>query len=498
MSIIKKLASQTALYGLTNVSRLINFLILAKLHSTVLSQSESGIQGNIYAYISFLNILFTYGLETAFFRFSTKSKDPNTVFGTAYISLIITSIFLIILGNLFWPYLKSFTGFENHSQYLFYILGILLLDTLSAIPFASLRLQNKPIRFAIIKIIGMGVFLIMNIFFLWLCPEIIKGNIFVSLQPFINSFYINNYSIEYILISNLFSSLISYILLSPLIFNFKFGFNFKLWKEMVVFSFPLLIAGILGMTNETLDRVLIPELIDGTQGLIENGIYSQCYKISIFLTVFVQAFKYAVEPFFFSKSLEENAKDTYAMIMKWFILICIIVITGILLYIDIFKHLLHEKFWEGLTVVPILLLANMFMGIHSNLSIWYKITDKTKFGLIISLIGAILTILLNIIWIPIFGYIGAAWATLISYAGMTIINYFIGQKYYAVNYKVASFFVLLLSMIFIVTLSDAITAYYRLNFGHKIILNTILYLIYLSVLYKFYITKIYRESQSLK
>ena len=494
MSIVKKLASQTALYGLTNVSRLINFLILAKLHSTVLSQVESGVQGNFYAYISFFNVLFTYGLETAFFRFANKTQDPKSVFGTAYISLMGSSVLLIVLGWAVWPTLAGFTGFASQPKYLLYLAAILLVDTLAAIPYAGLRQQNRPIKFAVIKIAGMLAFLLLNLFFLWFCPAVSEGKFCGFAQGWVNSFYDPQHNLEYIFLANLFSSLLSFVLLSPQIFGFKYGFDKQLWKQMMQFAWPLLLAGLLGMTNETLDRILIPKLIDGQEGLIQNGIYSQCYKISIFLTVFVQAFKFAAEPFFFSKANDSNAQKIYALVMDWFVLICVLVITILLLYIDVAKHLLDEKFWEGLKVVPILLFANLFMGIHTNLSIWYKVTDKTQWGLLIALAGAVFTILLNIIWIPQMGYMGAAWATLFSYLAMALLSYLLGQKYYKIPYNVPRFLLLLFSAILLVGISDMLVYHFDLRFLPKLFLNTGLLLIYILFLWKTYIRKLRKES----
>ncbi|MDZ4757619.1 MAG: polysaccharide biosynthesis C-terminal domain-containing protein [Bacteroidota bacterium] len=496
MSFVKKLASQTALYGLTNVSRLINFLILAKLHSTVLSQAESGVQGNFYAYISFFNILFTYGLETAFFRFANKTQDPKAVFGTAYISLMSSSVLLIFLGWSIWPTLASFTGFASQPKYLLYLGAILLVDTLSAIPYAGLRQQNRPIKFAVIKIAGMLVFLLLNLFFLWFCPSVSEGKICSFAQGWINSFYIPQNNLEYIFLANLISSLFSFILLGPQIFGFKYGFDKQLWKQMMQFAGPLLLVGLLGMTNETLDRILIPKLIDGQEGLIQNGIYSQCYKISIFLTVFVQAFRYAAEPFFFSKANDSNAPKIYALVMDWFVLVCVVVITILLLYIDIAKHLLDEKFWEGIKIVPILLFANLFMGINTNLSIWYKVTDKTSWGILIAFCGAFLTVLLNIIWIPQMGYLGAAWATLWSYLGMATLSYFIGQKHYKVPYNISRFFILLFSTVALVAISDLLIYHLDLiGFWPKTTLNTGLLILYLFLVWKLYINKLRIESR---
>ncbi len=495
MSFVKNLASQTALYGLTNMSRLINFLILAKLHSTVLSQVESGVQGNFYSYISFFNVLFTYGLETAFFRFASKTADPKSVFGTAYISLMVSSVLLIFLGWTIWPSLAGLTGFASQPKYLIYLAAILLVDTLAAIPYARLRQQNKPIKFAAIKIAGMLAFLLLNLFFLWFCPAVSEGKFCGFAQDWINSFYDSQNKLEYIFLANLFSSLLSFILLSPQIFGFRYGFDKQLWKQMMQFAWPLLLMGLLGMTNETLDRILIPKLINGNDGLIQNGIYSQCYKISIFLTVFVQAFKFAAEPFFFSKANDNNAQKIYALVMDWFVLVCIFVITILLLYIDLAKHLLDEKFWEGLKIVPILLFANLFMGIHTNLSIWYKVTDKTIWGFLIAMCGAVFTITLNIIWIPKQGYMGAAWATLISYAAMALLSYFIGQKFYKIPYNVLRFGLLLLSALVITNLSDFLVLYFYITeLWHKLFLNTGLLIIYILFIVKLYIKPLSKES----
>lgn len=448
-------------------------------------------------------MLFTYGLETAFFRFANKTESPKTVFGTAYISLIFSSVILIIIGTLLWPSISEvdisiITIFKEHTGYLVYLGAILLVDTLAAIPYASLRQQNRPIKFAVIKIAGMAAFLILNIFFLWFCPGVMEGKFAAFAKDFVSSFYKAGHSLDYIFLSNLFASLLSYLLLWPEVLGFRYGFDKTLWKEMTKFAWPLLIAGLLGMTNETLDRILIPELIDGQEGLIKNGIYSQCYKISIFLTIFVQAFKFAAEPFFFSKANDSNAPRIYALVMDWFVLVCLGAFTIIILYLDVAKHLLNEKFWVGLEVVPILLLANLFMGIHTNLSIWYKVTDKTRWGLIIAFCGAVLTIILNIVWIPAFGYVGAAWATLLSYLSMALLSYFVGQYYYKIPYHVLRFSLLLISALFVTHLSDYIVYEYNIiGLFPKLLLNTGLLVVYSFLVWKLYIKSLLVESREL-
>jgi O-antigen/teichoic acid export membrane protein len=301
-------------------------------------------------------------------------------------------------------------------------------------------LENKARRYATIMVINIMINIVFNLFFLVVCPSVMKGNN-TFLQGLINPIYSINIGVGYVFISNLISSLVTLILLFPELFKMKFSFDKVLWKRMLIYSLPLLIGGFAGMINETMDRILLKYLVtDKASALEQLGIYGACYKVSIMMTLFVQTFRQAAEPFFFTEAKSEDSKKIYADVMKYFIIACSLIFLGIMMNMDIVKYFVGMKFRSGLKVVPILLLANLCLGVFFNLSIWYKLTGHTRFGAYLAIFGALITLILNFWWIPIIGYMGAAWATLICYGSMMAASYFIGQKYYPVDYHLTRIF----------------------------------------------------------
>lgn len=433
MTQLKKLASQTAIYGLpTIVGRLLNYF-LTPLYTYLFSPAEFGDVTSAYAYVSFLLVFLTYGMETSLFRFSQTEIEKEKVYSTALISLFISSLIFVILTSIFSKNISETLNFSGHPEYIIWFALILGCDAFSAIPFAKLREQNKAKRFAIIRSLNIAINIGLNLFFLWFCKGVYDApqSIF---KPFVEIVYSPSIGIGYIFISNLVASIITMLLLSPEIFSVKWNVDTALWKKMMKYSLPLLVAGLAGMTNETLDRVLIPLLLPEEIAKSQNGIYGACYKIAILMTIFIQAFRFAAEPFFFSHSKEKDSKKTYAAIMKYFVIICSIIFLGTMMNMQWIQFFVGEKFREGLDVVPILLLANLFLGIFINQSIWYKLTGQTGYGAMLTIFGALITISLNIYWIPRIGYMGSAWATLICYASMMVASYFLGNKHYPVNY----------------------------------------------------------------
>ena len=433
MTPLKKLASQTAIYGLpTIVGRLLNYF-LTPLYTYLFSPAEFGDVTSAYAYVSFLLVFLTYGMETSLFRFSQTEIEKEKVYSTALISLFVSSFIFVILTSFFSKNISETLNFSGHPEYIIWFALILGCDAFSAIPFAKLREQNKAKRFAIIRSLNIAINIGLNLFFLWFCKGVYDApqSIF---KPFVEMVYNPAIGIGYIFISNLVASIITMLLLSPEIFSVKWNVDTALWKKMMKYSLPLLVAGLAGMTNETLDRVLIPLLLPEEIAKSQNGIYGACYKIAILMTIFIQAFRFAAEPFFFSHSKEKDSKKTYADIMKYFVIICSIIFLGTMMNMQWIQYFVGEKFREGLDVVPILLVANLFLGIFINQSIWYKLTGQTGYGAMLTIFGALITISLNIYWIPRIGYMGAAWATLICYASMMVASYFLGNKHYPVNY----------------------------------------------------------------
>ena len=433
MNPLKKLASQTAIYGLpTIVGRLLNYL-LTPLYTYMYTTSEFGDVTSAYAFVSFLLVFLTYGMETSLFRFSQTEIEKEKVYSSALISLLLSSFSFVLVVSFFSTPISETLRFSGHPEYIIWFAIVLGCDAIAAIPFARLREQGKVKRFAIIRSLNIVINIGLNLFFILFCKGV-HDSTDSCFKPFVELVYDPKIGIGYIFISNLWASAITLLLLSPEIISVKWKMDIIIWKRMMRYGLPLLIAGLAGMTNETLDRTLIPYLLPEEIGKSQNGIYGACYKVAILMTIFIQAFRFAAEPFFFSQSKEKDSKETNAIIMKYFVIICSIIFLGTTMNLDWIKYFVGEEFREGMGVVPILLLANLFLGIFINQSIWYKLTGQTGYGALLTIFGAIITISLNFYWIPRIGYMGSAWATLICYASMMIVSYFLGNKHYPVNY----------------------------------------------------------------
>ena len=433
MNPLKKLASQTAIYGLpTIVGRLLNYF-LTPLYTYMYTTSEFGDVTSAYAYVSFLLVFLTYGMETSLFRFSQTEIEKEKVYASALISLLVSSVSFVLIAGLFAIPISETLKFSGHPEYIIWFAIILGCDAFSAIPFARLREQGKAKRFAIIRSLNILINIGLNLFFIWFCKGVHESSD-SSFKAFVDCIYNPEIGIGYIFISNLLASVITLLLLTPEIISVKWKMDIDIWKRMMKYGIPLLIAGLAGMTNETLDRTLIPYLLPEEIGKSQNGIYGACYKVAILMTIFIQAFRFAAEPFFFSQSKEKDSKETNAVIMKYFVIICSTIFLGTTMNLDWIQYFVGADFRKGMDVVPILLLANLFLGIFINQSIWYKLTGQTGYGAILTIFGAIITISLNLYWIPRIGYMGSAWATLICYGSMMIVSYFLGNKHYPVNY----------------------------------------------------------------
>jgi O-antigen/teichoic acid export membrane protein len=448
MTAIKRLAGQTAIYGIPSVLGRVLSYLLVPLYTSVFKPGAYGTVGVFYAYTSFLMVILTYGMETTFFRFNEQEKDKKKVFSAGMISLIISSVLFLVLVLSFSGDVARWIEYPDHPEYVRWFAWILALDALSAIPFASLRAQNRPARFAWVKMTNITINILLNLFFLVLCPFILKHYSEGFLGHIIINVYRPDWGIEYIFVSNLAASIITFIMLLPQLSGISWKVNSDLWKKMLIYTFPLLFAGMAGIVNETFDRLLLRYLLPKDISSYQVGVYNACYKISILMTIFIQAYKYAAEPFFFAQAKEKDAKVVYAKIMDYFIITVSLIFLGTMLYLDdfILPMLVRSKeYWEGRGVIPVLLMANLFLGVYYNLSIWYKLTGKTSWGAWLSLIGAIITLVLNFWWIPlssdhlIYSYYGSAWATFICYGSMMILSYLIGQKYFPVKYNLGKF-----------------------------------------------------------
>ncbi len=427
---LKKLASQTAIYGISSiVGRMLNYL-LTPLFTRLFTTAAYGVITELYSYLVFLLVILTYGMETTFFRYS-KLENPAKVYSNALISLFFTSLLFLLLVYLQLDNIALFLDYSANPEYIMWFAIIIGLDSILTIPFAKLRNENKAIKFAGIKLFNILLNISLNLYFLLLCPylhALNPNNILVQ-------FYNPNLGIAYVFISNLIASVFTFLLLIGELLKVKLQFDFKLYKQMLKFAIPLLIVGLAGSINEVLDRTLLKHLLpDKANAMSQLGIYGANYKLSILMTLFIQTFRYAAEPFFFSSANKSDSKKMYADVMKYFIIFGLFIFLGIMMYLDVVKYFIAEEFHSGLSIVPILLLANLFLGIIFNLSIWYKLTNLTKFGAIISVVGAIITLVMNILLIPTLGILGSAWATFICYFSMMLITYFWGKKHYPISY----------------------------------------------------------------
>lgn len=440
-------------YGLSSIAaRLINYLLTPYLtYADNITTADFGKMALIYAALPILNIIFTYGFETAYFRFSSKADNKDTIYNTAFLSLLVSTL---IFAGLLWFNQARFAqsiGLGNLPQLIQLSIFIIAFDTLSAIPFARLRQQGRPIKFAVVKISGILINLFFTWFFISYCPQALQQNTNSWVRLIYNP---NTNPIVYVVAANLIQTVVTLLFLSTEIAAVRFKFNVKLWKEMMLYALPLLIVGMGGMINETFDRLMLQWWLPGEALARETqvGIYSACYKISILITLFIQAFRMGAEPFFFKQAEGQNPQPIFARVMKFFVIIISVMFLAVSLFMPVWKHFIGPKYWAGLAVVPILLLANMFIGIYYNLSVWYKLSNKTSAGAWITVGGALLTTGINFIFIPRFGFFACAWATFFCYGAMMVASFIWGQKEYPIPYawkKLLAYMVIVVLLYFI-------------------------------------------------
>lgn len=426
------------MYGLSSiVGRLLNYF-LVPLYTRIFLPQEYGIVTELYAYASFLMIVLTFGMETTFFRFSESHEDKEAVYSTSLVPVVLLNLLFMVLGISASSYLAERLHYHHHSEYLVYFVLIVALDAISALPFARLRQQHRAPRFAALKLVNIGVNVALNLFFLLLCPYLLRHGV-----ESVRLVYDPAGRVGYVFLSNLIASAATLLLLCGDLFGVRLRFDRELFPVMVRYALPLLLAGLAGMVNETLDRILLRYLLVVPAGvasaadyvMAQIGIYGANYKVSILMTLFIQTFRYAAEPFFFSHARENDARDLYRQVMTYFVLFGLVIFLGVMLYIDVVRGFIGAKYYSGIGIVPILLLANLFLGVIFNLSIWYKLNNQTKYGAYITVFGAVVTIVANVVLIPVMGYPGAAWATFICYFATMVLSYVWGQKHYRVEYE---------------------------------------------------------------
>jgi O-antigen/teichoic acid export membrane protein len=430
LGLYKSLFKQTAIYGLATVlPRMLSFL-LVRLYTGILPTGEYGEVSIVLSWMVFFNVVLSYGMETAFFRFYNSETDKQNVIATSTISIFWSSIIFLFGALIFRGTLASLANVEV--QYITYAIWILVLDALVIVPFSKLRANQRPMLYAIIKIGNVAINLVLNLFFLLLLPKIAASNP----NSFIGNLYVENYEIGYIFVSNLAASLLTLLVLSPNYLSLTRKFDAALWKKMMQYGLPILVAGIAFAVNEHFDKILLGYWLPENVAKSEVGAYSACYKLGLFMVLFATAFRLGIEPFFFSHSKNENAPQTYAMITKYFVIFGSLILLGVIVFADVLKFLLldNKSYWEAMKVVPLIILANFCLGIYNNLSVWYKLTDRTKMGAYISIVGAVLTLMLNYLLIPKFSYYGSAIATIAAYGSMMFISYVLGNRYYPIPY----------------------------------------------------------------
>lgn len=477
MSTIKKLAGQTAVYGLSSIiGRLLNYF-LVPLHTSEtygFRESDYGIISEYYAFVAFFIVLLTFGMETTFFRFVNKSEDKEKTFNRAASIVFILSAVFLISVIAFSQGIADWMGYPDQRNFVIWFGTILAVDATTSMFLAKLRFQNQAKKFAFVQLSSIAVNILLNVIFLF--------GFYDPLQPEASI------GIGFVFLANLIASFVKPLMLFKEVSSFRFDWDKKVSRAMIVFALPLAIAGFAGIINETLDRILIKRLLmgDGSPEQLEFaqaqvGIYSANYKISILITLFIQAFRYAAEPFFFAQEKSESKDKIYSKVMTWFVIVVTLMFLVISLNLDIFKWFIpNEAYHEGLVVVPILLLANVCLGIYYNQSIWYKLADKTKYGAYIAIGGAIITLTLNLLLIPVLGYVGSAWATLVCYASMMIGSYVLGQIHYPIHYNLRKVLLYIGVSIGLFFLGKILSFD---SFGLTFVIHSLLILIFISLIF---------------
>jgi len=475
LSTLKKLAGETAIYGvLSIVGRFVNYW-LTPLYAWTFLPEEFGILSNILAYVAFIQVVLTYGMETSYFRFAARSENPEKVFTTSMVSLGITSVAFIILVLGFSKDISGWISYEGHQNYIIWMGITVALDTLAAIPFAKLRLKSRPIKFATIKLINIALSISLNVFWIYLCPKLLQSNP----DSFVQYIYNPKIGIGYAFLSYLVASAITLLFFLPDLKIKKSNFDGQLLRQMLKYGWPILVIGVAGMVNLQIDKILLPKLIVGSdKPLYELGVYSANSKLAILMMLFIQAFRFSFEPFLFSHYKNEDSKKVYAVIMKYFVILGLIIFLGVMFYMDILKFFIGSSksgYHEGIKVVPWLLMGNLFLGVFYTQSLWYKLTDQTHFGARFAIVGAVITIVLNVLLIPVLGYMACGYAFFAASLVMTVTSYIVGQKYFPVKYDLKR-----IGAYFLVAMTLYLTASYFVleNEILRLSFNTILLLIF--------------------
>lgn len=473
MNPLKKLFKQTFVYGLATVlPRMLSFLLLP-LYTSVLETAGYGEVSVIFAWFAIFNVILAYGMETAFFRFYHSTESKLKVVSTSLLSILGTTVIFAVAVLLFQHSIAEATLID--AAYIRYAVYILALDALVIIPFAWLRANGKPMRYALVKVFNIALYLGLNLYFLLFLPQSVANDP----ESGVSWLYKPDFEISYIFISNLIASGFTLLLMVRLYLRRPYVFDVVLWKKMMKYAMPVLVAGIAFTINEVFDRILLSKLLPEAIAESEIGKYSACYKLALFMTLFATAFRMGIEPFFFSHSSSEHPQKAYAQITNYFVVMGSVILLGVVVFSDLLKVIFipNPDYWEAMSVVPLVVLASFCLGIYHNLSVWYKVTDRTHIGAYISLIGAVITIIINFTFIPHFGYKASAAATLVAYAAMMFLSFFFGKIYYPIPYNHRK-----ISFYFLVSIVFSALSFYVFN--RNLIAGSLFFLVFLGLVYK--------------
>ena len=474
------LAKDTAIYGLSSIiGKFLNWLLVPLYTYVLKQQADYGIVTNLYAWTALLLVILTYGMETGFFRFANRDdKSASQVYTTILTCVGFTSTLFAVLCCIFSQSIANLLGYAEHREFISLLAIVVSMDAFASIPFAYLRYKQRPIRFAALKLLFVVLNIILNLFFLVLCPKIQDWSI-------ISAWYNPDYGVGYVFVANIIATAIQTLCLLPAIIAEKFSFSFSLLKEILHYSLPLLVLGVAGIMNQTLDRILFPFLYAGDDAQTQLGIYGACFKVAMVMMMFTQAFRYAYEPFVFSKHKDKQSVEAYADAMKYYIIFSYLILLGMIFYLDILKFIVSESYWSGLRIVPVVLWTYIFQGVYFNLSFWYKLTDRTQWGAWFSLIGVAITFTLQIIFVPKIGYMASAASSTVCYFVIMLLSYFVGRRYLVIPYDLKSiggYTVLTLLLLGIYYAVRQLVPQHSMSISMAV--GTVLLIIYLVVLIK--------------
>ena len=479
---MKILAKETAIYGVSSiVGKFLNWMLVPLYTYVLQQQSDYGIVTNLYAWTALLLVILTYGMETGFFRFVNKEgEDPRAVYSTSLIALFTTSLLFAVVCIVWQAPIASALGYPTHGEFIALLGTTVAIDAFASIPFAYLRYKKHPLQFAGLKLLFVFLNIALNIFFLVICPKIQDW-------AMISSWYDPNYGVGYVFVANILATAIQTLFLLPAMAEGLKGsvvFDWDLLKHMLKYSLPLLVLGVCGIMNQTLDRILFPFFYAGADAQAQLGIYGACFKVAMVMMMFTQAFRYAYEPFVFAKHKDKQSVAAYADAMKYYIIFSYMILLGMIFYLDLLKFIIAPSYWEGLKVVPIVLWTYIFQGVYFNLSFWYKLTDKTQWGAYFSIIGVVITFGLQVLFVPKIGYMASALSSTICYLVIMLLSYFVGRKHLEIPYDLRRIGIYTLVVLTLLAGYYALARLLPLNDWIKMGIGSILLIIYCGIFYR--------------